>query len=215
MSTPVPKLHYYNMGGRAAPARLAFLVGGVEFEDIRYADGDAIDAAMKENPALFPCETVPVLQVGDVVVSQSRDIAYYAARVAKILPEDPIKMLDVDEAFTTVDELTNTIVATMGGDEDKLEAVRAEWMEKKGKPILARLTAIFERGSKEGPFLHGAAPSIADFVLTATVGFFASGMISHVPQDFITTTSPRLGAVAAAVMAHPPIAAYMQKYPTL
>ena len=207
------------MGGRAGPARLTFVVGNVAFEDIRYADGDAIDAAMKAKPHLFPNETVPTLELDDgTVISQSRDIAYYAARVGKMLPDsDPRKMADIDEAYTTIDELSESLVASMeaGHEGDKLKQVRAEWMEKKGKPMLRRLTEIFARGSKEGPFLHGAVPSVADFTLLSMMGFFTCGMVDHVPADFGVVNAPRLAAVAAAVKAYPAVAAYLEKHPDM
>jgi glutathione S-transferase len=91
-----------------------------------------------------------------------------------------------------------------GHEGDKLKQVRAEWMEKKGKPMLRRLTEIFARGSKEGPFLHGAVPSVADFTLLSMMGFFTCGMVDHVPADFGVFNAPRLAAVADPVKAYPP-----------
>jgi prostaglandin-H2 D-isomerase / glutathione transferase len=213
MTAPVPKLHYYNMGGRAAPARLAFVVGGVAFEDIRYDSGEAVDVAAAANPGLLPCGTVPVLQVGDAVISQSRAIAYYAARVAGLLPDDALKMADVDEAYATVDDIVDSVMGTMGKDD--LEKVRAEWVETKAKPLLARVQAIYERGSKEGPFLLGATPTVCDFQLAATIGYFASGQLDHVPADLVQANYPRLAAAFGAVMTHPAVAEYLVKNPRM
>eukprot|EP00672_Neobodo_designis_P028369 CAMPEP_0174853588 /NCGR_PEP_ID=MMETSP1114-20130205/29041_1 /TAXON_ID=312471 /ORGANISM="Neobodo designis, Strain CCAP 1951/1" /LENGTH=211 /DNA_ID=CAMNT_0016088243 /DNA_START=42 /DNA_END=677 /DNA_ORIENTATION=+ len=208
----VPKLHYYDMGGRAFAARLAFVVGGVEFEDIRYKDGAAIDAAMEKNPKLFPCQTVPTLEVGDVVISQSRAIAFYAARVAKLMPEDALKLAEIDEVVATIDDLVDPLMGTMG--KENLAEARAEWVEKTAKPMLARIAAIYARASPEGPFLHGEKPSAADFMLAGIIAYVGSGTLDHVPQDLVMANYPRLAAAFGALMANPAVAAFAAKHPT-
>jgi glutathione S-transferase len=75
-------LTYLDIKGFAEAVRLAFAVGGIEFEDVRvgYTDVQALRAAGK-----LPTGQVPVLEVDGVAYGQSAAILRYAgARVPDI-----------------------------------------------------------------------------------------------------------------------------------
>lgn len=89
--SPQTKLTYFNGAGRAEFPRLIFHFGGIAFEDKRI---DYLTfAALK--PTLLLGQ-VPVQEVDGVAYSQSMAIARYAAKLASIFPEDPLKALEID-----------------------------------------------------------------------------------------------------------------------
>ena len=72
------KLTYFDFsGGRAEPARLALHIGGIPFDDNRFAFGD-----FAEVRKTTPLDQVPTLHVNDVQVTQSDAITRYAGKLA-------------------------------------------------------------------------------------------------------------------------------------
>ena len=62
------KLTYFNFpGGRAEPARLALHIGGVKFEDYRFASSD-----FPEVRKTTPLNQVPTLHINDCLLYTSR-----------------------------------------------------------------------------------------------------------------------------------------------
>jgi glutathione S-transferase len=61
------KLTYFDFpGGRAEPARLALHIGGVEFEDYRFAASD-----FPEVRKTTPLNQVPTLHINELQITQS------------------------------------------------------------------------------------------------------------------------------------------------
>jgi prostaglandin-H2 D-isomerase / glutathione transferase len=58
-----PKLYYFDLYGRAEPIRWAFVLAGVEFEDIRVT-GDSWKA-LKEEDGKLEFGQVPMLELDD------------------------------------------------------------------------------------------------------------------------------------------------------
>jgi len=94
----VPKLTYWNFGGRAEPIRLAFFIGGVEFNDHRIAHADW--------PTLKPSTPfggIPTLEVNGVTYGQSNAQLRYAGKLGGLYPADPVEALKVDELLDFVE----------------------------------------------------------------------------------------------------------------
>ena len=69
------KLTYFDFpGGRAEPARLAMHIGGVPFEDYRFAPSD-----FSEVRKTTPLNQVPTLHVDELQITQSDAITRYVA----------------------------------------------------------------------------------------------------------------------------------------
>ncbi|MGA7181249.1 MAG: glutathione S-transferase N-terminal domain-containing protein [Thiobacillaceae bacterium] len=76
------KLTYFDFsGGRAEPARLALHIGGIPFEDHRFASRD-----FAEIRKATPLNQVPTLHVNAVQVTQSDAITRYAGKLAGLYP---------------------------------------------------------------------------------------------------------------------------------
>ena len=104
------KLTYFDVsGGRAEPARLALHIGGIPFEDKRFAFGD-----FAEVRKTTPLDQVPTLHVNDVQVTQSDAITRYAGKRAGLYPEDDLQALLCDEVMGALEDINTKIGATFG-----------------------------------------------------------------------------------------------------
>ena len=84
-ATPTIALHYFDIQGPAEPARLALVVGGVPFEDVRYDREQMLKA--KEAGEL-PYGQLPLLYVDGKCLAQSLAISEWCARQAGLVPAD-------------------------------------------------------------------------------------------------------------------------------
>ena len=114
------KLTYFDFsGGRAEPARLAFHLGGIPFEDDRFAPAD-----FPQVRKATPLNQVPVLQIGERVVTQSDAITRYAGKLAGLYPQDELQALLCDEVMGGLEDVIVKIAATLGMKGDELKAAR-------------------------------------------------------------------------------------------
>eukprot|EP00920_Eleutheroschizon_duboscqi_P037126 GHVT01088906.1.p1 GENE.GHVT01088906.1~~GHVT01088906.1.p1 ORF type:complete len:108 (-),score=16.23 GHVT01088906.1:1775-2098(-) len=85
------RLTYFDSKAKAESVRLAFFIGGVEFEDKRVSREEF--GAMKES---LPFGQLPILTLADgSQMAQSLAILTYAAKQAGLLPEDPLQLAKV------------------------------------------------------------------------------------------------------------------------
>ena len=97
---PQLKLSYFDMhGGRAEPARLAMAIGGIAFEDHRFAFPE-----FAEVRKTTPFGQVPVLHVDGTQVTQCDAILRYVGKLAGLYPTDPFQALLCDEVMYVVEE---------------------------------------------------------------------------------------------------------------
>lgn len=131
------------------------------------------------------------------VFAQSGALARFAAKKAGLFPRD-------DEAAMRVDELVETVAEFMvkcpqGGDAAAKKAARAEYVAS-GFP---KYLGFFSRrlAASGGPFLTGAALTLADLDLFAVLHSIRSGGWDHV-EPAALDAFPGLTAFCAAVRAH-------------
>jgi glutathione S-transferase len=80
------KLYYFDSPGRAESARIIFVVGGVQFEDVRFSR----DQWVSQYKAKSPTGQAPFLELDNgKILCQSFAIHYYAAAKCGFLPADP------------------------------------------------------------------------------------------------------------------------------
>ena len=128
-----PSLFYFNDGkGRAELTRLIFIYGQVPFNDQRISFSEYL--SMRDEGKL-PFQQLPILMVGDRVISQSCAISRYAAKVAGLYPSDDFEAAlsdtivdawrDLLDLFYScyVDRVTKEgkFVMTMRYEEEKIE----------------------------------------------------------------------------------------------
>lgn len=196
------KLTYFDFsGGRAEPARLALHIGGIPFEDHRFAPAD-----FPEVRKATPLGQVPTLQVNDVQVTQSDAITRYAGKLAGLYPEDPFQALLCDEVLGALEDINISIGATfrMTGDELKnaRQALAAGTLPKYLRWLEQQLA------SHGGEFLADHRLTIADLKAFVVLRWLGSGKLDHIPVDLIETAAPKLQDYVSRIAKLPAIVEY-------
>ena len=199
-----PKLTYFDFaGGRAEPARLAFHLGGIAFEDYRFAPAEFAEVRKST-----PLNQVPTLQISGEQVTQSDAITRYAGKLAGLYPEDPVQALYCDEVMSALEDVTIRIGNTFGLAGDALksarEALAADLLPRYLRWLDSRLEA------HGGEYLADRRLTIADLKAFVLLGWLASGKLDHIPTDLVDTVAPKLAAYVARIAAIPAIAAWYE-----
>jgi glutathione S-transferase len=200
------KLTYFDFnGGRAEPARLAFHIGGIAFEDYRFAFADfpAVRTAT-------PFGQVPTLHVDGVLVTQSDAITRYAGKLTGLYPTDAYQALLCDEVLGAVEDANHKLTPTFGLTGDALLAARTALVEGPLKTYLGWLqTQLLAHG---GQFFADNRLTVADLKVFAYVRGLASGRLDHVPTDLVERVAPAVHAHMQRTAATPAIAAYYARF---
>ncbi|PKO54125.1 MAG: glutathione S-transferase [Betaproteobacteria bacterium HGW-Betaproteobacteria-21] len=196
------KLTYFDFsGGRAEPARLALHIGGIPFEDIRFAPAD-----FPEVRKTTPLNQVPTLHINDVQVTQSDAITRYVGKLAGLYPADDLQALFCDEVLGALEDINTALGATFGMTGDALknarEALVAEalprylrWMEK-------------QLDAHGGEFFADQRLTVADLKAFVMLRWLGSGKLDHIPVDLVQTVAPKLVAYIERIGGVPAIAEY-------
>lgn len=196
------KLTYFDFsGGRAEPARLALHIGGISFEDYRFAPAD-----FAEVRKTTPLNQVPTLQVNDVQVTQSDAITRYAGKLAGLYPEDAFQALLCDEVLGALEDVNIGIGATFRMTGDELKNAR----ETLAAGLLSKYLRWLEHQleSHGGQFFADKRLTIADLKAFVILRWLSSGKLDHVPVDLINRTAPKLRDYMNRIAGLPAIAQY-------
>ena len=196
------KLTYFVFsGGRAEPARLALHIGGIPFDDNRFAFGD-----FAEVRKTTPLDQVPTLHVNDVQVTQSDAITRYAGKLAGLYPEDHLHALFCDEVMGGLEDINIKIVATFGMTGDALKHAR----ETLAADVLPRYLRWLQNQLEAhgGDFFADHRLTVADLKVFVMLRWFSSGKLDHIPADLVETVAPKLVTFNERIAAIPAIAEY-------
>ncbi len=198
------KLTYFDFsGGRTEPARLAFHLGGIPFEDDRFAPAD-----FPQVRKATPLNQVPVLQIGERVVTQSDAITRYAGKLAGLYPQDELQALLCDEVMGGLEDVIVKIAATLGMKGDELKAAR-EALARDALPRYLRWLAG-QLASHGGAFFADNRLTIADLKALVVLRWVSSGVLDHIPTDIVATVAPTLVDYVRRIGETPAIAQYYQ-----
>lgn len=198
-----PTLVYWNIRGLAAPLRLALEYAGEPYTDVRIDAGDAAAPGYKQSwfahkPALglaFP--NLPYLLDGEVAITQSHAILRHIGRKHGLCGGDAATQATVDMVVDEMADLDSSLTRLCYRTFSP-EALR-EWEESRLRPSLAAL----ERFLGDGPFVAGAAVTIADFKAWDEVDK------ARIVSPGCLDAHPRLLAYHARFRALPRIAAFL------
>ena len=196
-----PELMYFNGPGRANSTRLAFHVGGVEFDDTRVANWPEV----KADPTTAPSQLfgyMPAIKHGETLVGESIATALYAAELGiwtkGVLGETPSEIAKnrATEAMIalTYENLRSAMYKCLFGDDDSKAAGRAALPEASGK-FLAAVERALQRKTSPGPyFFSQSGPSLADLAV----------------YDNVKSRFPGLEALGISIDEYPKITALVQ-----
>ena len=197
---PKLKLTYFDFpGGRAEPARLALHLGGIPFEDFRFAP-----SSFPEVRKTTPLNQVPTLHVDDAQVTQSDAITRYAGKLAGLYPTDPFQALLCDEILGALEDVNIKLGATFGLTGEALEASRNALVSGAITQYLHWLESQLE--SHGGQYFSDNRLTIADLKAFVLVRWLCSGKLDHIPADLVDSVAPKAHMLRIASM--PAIAQY-------
>jgi prostaglandin-H2 D-isomerase / glutathione transferase len=190
-------LTYFDFdGSRGLECRLALHVAGVEFTDNRI--GRAQWAELK--PTL-PYGALPVLSVDGQELAHCTAILNHVGHAHGLLPSDPWAAAEHDALMHSVEDIRHKVPGQGLSDEEKKtarEEFAAGWLTTWANTVSARI---------QGPFVEGDTLSVADLKLYTMLRAILSGTYDHIPGS-IFDGQPALGALVAAVDAHPEVVSY-------
>ncbi len=196
------KLTYFDFpGGRAEPARLALHIGGIAFEDYRFAPSD-----FAEVRKTTPLNQVPTLHVDGLQVTQSDAITRYVGKLAGLYPQDDLQALLCDEAMGALEDINVKIGATFGLKADELKNAREALAADALPRYLRWLQTQLE--SHGGEYLADIRLTIADLKAFVILRWLGSGKLDHIPGDLIGTVAPKLNDYMNRIARLPAIAQY-------
>ena len=200
------RLTYFDFhGGRGEPARLAFSIGGIPFEDDRVKPGE-----WESRKANTPFGALPVLEVDGQVVAQSNAIDLYVGKLANLYPTDPWQAALCDEVMGAVEDIGTKIGATLFIPEEQKRTQRRELVE---GPIPFYLTRLERRLEEHGgQYFAGGRLSVADLKVFVFIRQLKSGVLDHVPADLPDRVAPSLVEHYERVKSDPRVKAYYAKH---
>mmetsp|Transcript_13065 Transcript_13065/g.35671 ORF Transcript_13065/g.35671 Transcript_13065/m.35671 type:complete len:236 (+) Transcript_13065:53-760(+) len=188
-SRPLLKLSYFKVRGRAELTRLVFAAGGVPFEDERVPFEEQ---KRRKEAGELPFGQFPTLAVDDRLFAQSYSIAKYAARVAGLMPADPLDVLQAEGIVDSTDDVRSKFVAIryMPLDPNAVQEKYREWFN----TTLPVWLEKFERLCRPGQFLVGDSLTVADVAVFNMCDYLMS------PSCAQQAASPELCALAAGCL---------------
>ena len=195
-------LTYFDFpGGRAEPARLAMILGGIEFEDFRFPF-DQFNKVKEQTPL----KQVPTLNVDGRQITQCNAINRFVGKLAGLYPQDNYQALLCDEIMDAIEEITHKIVATFGlaGEEQKL----AREALVKG-PLTQYLEWAQSRLAEQGgEYFIEQRLTIADLKIFVWIRSLNSGHLDHIPSSLVADIAPKLNEHMQRIAKTPAISAY-------
>ncbi|CAD7700300.1 unnamed protein product [Ostreobium quekettii] len=181
-TAPKLRLTFFDFKSFVEPVRLAFHMGGIEFEDVRVTFEEF--AAMRDS---LPFGQVPILEVDGLVVSQTLAHLRYAGRLAGLYPEDPVAAMLVDECLYVVTDVEAALVPTMrmrdaAAQEEKM-ALRKELAEE----TLPRWCSMIENRMASNGWSHAAGDelNVADLFVYTLGLWMRKGVLDGIPTTIL------------------------------
>jgi prostaglandin-H2 D-isomerase / glutathione transferase len=196
------KLTFFDFpGGRAEPARLAMHIGGIPFEDYRFAPN-----TFAEVRKTTPLNQVPTLHVNGIQITQSDAITRYAGKLAGLYPADPYQALLCDEIMGGLEDVNIKLGATFGLSGEALETARNTLVSGALPQYLRWLEQ--QLVSHGGEYFADNRLTIADLKAFVLIRWLCSGKLDHIPVQLVDTVAPKLLAHQLRIANTPAIAEY-------
>lgn len=203
------KLTYFDGPGRAEPIRIALFLSGIAFEDHRVKFPQFMEAKLKGE---YPLGSVPVMEIDGHKIVQTGAILRYIARIGdtSLYPTDPMAALRVDSALDTMNDTVSAAMLPSLFERDmaKKLAMRAELAAGPLARAFTYIEGLIEASG--GPYVAGAAMSIADIVIGQQIAQIRDGHLDGITQETLAPY-PRILALATSYLADARIVAYRNK----
>ena len=157
-----------------------------------------------------PFGGLPVLEVGEQVVSQSNAINRYVGKLGDLYPSDPWQAALCDEIMEAVEDITNKIGATLFIPEEQKKVQRKELAE---GPIPFYLTRLQQRlEAHGGRYFSADRLTVADLKVFVWIRHLKSGVLDHMPADLPDRIATKLVEHYERVKNEPGVTAYYARH---
>jgi glutathione S-transferase len=215
------KLTYFAIEGAAEKVRLAFTLGGIEFEDERVGREQWQAMKSKSKYGQMPMMTIG----GGEPIAQSGGMLRYAGNLAGLNP--PEKVLQIEEVIGLEEDMARAIMPSMymnmkpemfghpadmpaEARKEVVTALRAKLVEPGGD--IHRFLGYFESMLSDGrSYMCGDKPTIADCQLIPRLRILKKGVLDGVPANIVDEGYPKLTEYRERFHAIPSVQAYYQK----
>ncbi|CAJ0587673.1 unnamed protein product, partial [Mesorhabditis spiculigera] len=161
------KLHYFDLYGRAEPARMMFHMAGQEFEDRRYSFEDWPAIKKAETPSTFLFGQGPVLEVDGKKIAQSGAISRFVGNTFGFAGKDFLELAQIDMFVDRLADFFQQIaewyIVRVGYKEGDVEELRKTLLDEHKKGFLGDLERQLKANGTG--FLVGDKVSFGDLVL--------------------------------------------------
>ena len=213
------KFTYFGIEGAGEKVRLAFVLAGIEFEDV----GIKFDEWQKLKPTTKYGQ-VPMLQIGDEEMAQSPAMMKYIALASgKLYPvSDPAKCVEIDEMMALCADFQAAWAPSIqigmrphkfgyaeDMEKDAKDAVLKSLRENFVKNDLPLFMGYFTKALEGKDFLCGDEPTLADCWALPLFRYFTKGIADYVPKDCLEPY-PAIHAYINKMMAVPAIAKWYE-----
>jgi glutathione S-transferase len=196
------KLTYFDFnGGRGESIRIAFHIGGIDFEDVRLKGPD-----FREVQPSFRFHALPVLDIDGQQITQSNSILRYVGKAAGLYPTDDLQALYCDETMDAVEDLNHAVGRTFGLQGDAMKQAREELVKGRLATYIKGLGALLARGG--GEYFADGRLTVADLKVFIETRNLAKGILDHVPTDLVENLVPALAAHRDRIANDPRVVAY-------
>ena len=196
------KLIYFDFdGGRAESIRLAFHIGGIDFEDVRLKFPE-----FREAQPSFRFHALPVLEIDSQPITQSNAQLRYVGKLAGLYPTDDLQALYCDEAMGAVEDVGHAVGKTLGLQGDALKQAREEFVQGRLATYIKGLDELLARGG--GQFFADGRMTVADLKVFVETRTLAKGTLDHVPTNIVEELAPALAEHRERIANDPRIVAY-------
>jgi glutathione S-transferase len=196
------KLIYFDFdGGRAESIRLAFHMGGIDFEDVRLKFPE-----FREAQPSFRFHALPVLEIDSQPITQSNAHLRYVGKLAGLYPTDDLQALYCDEAMGAVEDVGHAVGKTLGLQGDALKQAREEFVQGRLATYIKGLDELLARGG--GQFFADGRMTVADLKVFVETRTLAKGTLDHVPTNIVEELAPALAEHRERIANDPRVVAY-------
>ena len=182
------KLYYFKANGRAAVIKALFSYSKVNFENI-FIDKNWQE--IKKNSSLFEFGQVPILVHNDKILSQSKAIYVYLARLFNLYGKTIDDKYQIDSLLSSYDDISRYSGPVFFPRTEE-EKNNKEKYKEIYKNELKRFFGIYEKRYKKlgsGKYFLGNYFSLADIYLAINMNVFAKTVGGF---EYIKTSAPKL-----------------------
>jgi len=199
------KLIYFDFdGGRAESIRLAFHIGGIDFEDVRLKFPE-----FREAQPSFRFHALPVLEIDGQPITQSNAHLRYVGKLAGLYPTDELQALYCDEAMGAVEDVNHAVGKTLGLQGGALKQAREEYVQGRLATYLKGLDELLARGG--GQYFADRRMTVADLKVFVETRTLAKGILDHVPTNIVEELVPALAEHRERIAIDPRVMAYYDR----